>query len=407
MKTLVCALLVASPIGVHAAPAKLQNGFDLYLQASKLIISASPPVDALDDGKQETDPKVRAQKYALARKEAWLKKNAKGFALFQKALTLPTHHPKMVDTTDNFSSYGALRQLARDKAIERNAREMRGDWSGSIQSRLDTVQMGNGVSRGGPIIAFLVGAAIEAIGRNEPWAATEKLNASQARVSAVRLEKIYKDRFTHVETLAEEKAYGLALLRAEFRKPNWRDMRRWDRAASPADLAQSLTIEPEEIIHNYKRAMDAHIANARLSYSAPKTVVAETNDVFSRGMIGDYYDQIRFLSTRSDASNAVWLCALALRAFRAENGKYPTALDELAPRYLKEIPADPFGGGEKLRYKRTANSYVLWSIGPDGKDDGGRPIPPKAKVKLSAWEKPRLPFIDVDSKGDYVAGRNR
>ncbi|HEX8551612.1 MAG TPA: hypothetical protein VF681_08660 [Abditibacteriaceae bacterium] len=407
MKPFLCAFLVATPILAHAAPAKQQNGFEMYVEASKLIVNATPAVDPVNDVTRETDPKVRAQKYSLARKEAWLKQNAKGFALFQKALTMPTSHPKIRRFDGIFPNYGALRQLARDKAIERNAREMRGDWSGSIQSRLDVVQMGNGVSRGGPIIGFLVGAAIEAIGRTEPWAATEKLNASQARDAAARLQKIYTSRFIHVETLQEEKSYGAALLRESFREPTWRDIGRWNKTASPADRVQALTIAPEEIIRNYTRAMDGHITNARLPYSASKAVVAEPADPFSRSMLGDYYGQIRFLSARSDASNAVWLCALALRAFRVENGTYPTRLDELMSGYLKAVPADPFGGGEKLRYKRTANSYVLWSIGPDGKDDGGKPVPARYRVKPSAWEKPRLPFIEADSNGDYVAGKNR
>ena len=100
----------------------------------------------------------------------------------------------------------------------------------------------------------------------------------------------------------------------------------------------------------------------------------------------------------------MWLTALALRAYKLEHNVYPTKLQELVPNYLKQVPADPFGG-EALRYKRAGNSYVLWSIGPDGIDDGGTPI--QSSQGPIAGQAPRLPQIGLDSKGDYVAGKNR
>jgi hypothetical protein len=77
----------------------------------------------------------------------------------------------------------------------------------------------------------------------------------------------------------------------------------------------------------------------------------------------------------------------------------------LVPRYLKEIPADPFGAGEALRYKSTGNEYSLYSIGPDGTDNGGRPI--TSTRGASTQRRRYLPQVDFDSKGDYVAGKNR
>jgi hypothetical protein len=60
-----------------------------------------------------------------------------------------------------------------------------------------------------------------------------------------------------------------------------------------------------------------------------------------------------------------------------------------------------------LRYKRTQDSYVLWSIGPDGVDNGGKPIPHRAGYKPTSGLPARLPSLDLEGKGDYVAGKNR
>jgi len=63
--------------------------------------------------------------------------------------------------------------------------------------------------------------------------------------------------------------------------------------------------------------------------------------------------------------------ALALAAYHAEHGKYPAALAALKPKHLDEIPRDRFADAE-LTYRRTDEGYVLYSVGPNGRDDGGR-----------------------------------
>jgi type II secretory pathway pseudopilin PulG len=67
--------------------------------------------------------------------------------------------------------------------------------------------------------------------------------------------------------------------------------------------------------------------------------------------------------------------ALAIEQFRAAHSAPPNTLDELMPDYLTNIPLDPFDGNQ-LRYNKTAQGYLLYSIGPDRVDDGGRnPLP--------------------------------
>jgi hypothetical protein len=62
--------------------------------------------------------------------------------------------------------------------------------------------------------------------------------------------------------------------------------------------------------------------------------------------------------------------ALALSAFRAASGEYPQDLAELAPAYLKAVPVDRFTE-RPLVYHHEGGGYVLKSVGPNGKDDGG------------------------------------
>jgi hypothetical protein len=65
--------------------------------------------------------------------------------------------------------------------------------------------------------------------------------------------------------------------------------------------------------------------------------------------------------------------AVALAKFRSEHANhFPVSLTELRPNYLRSIPADPFDG-EPMRYRKTGEGYVLYSIGQNLKNDGGKP----------------------------------
>lgn len=64
------------------------------------------------------------------------------------------------------------------------------------------------------------------------------------------------------------------------------------------------------------------------------------------------------------------VAAMAAERYRLDHGRLPDDLQDLVPRYLDEVPLDPFTG-EELRYTRTA-AAVIYSVGHDGVDDGGR-----------------------------------
>jgi hypothetical protein len=65
------------------------------------------------------------------------------------------------------------------------------------------------------------------------------------------------------------------------------------------------------------------------------------------------------------------MLALALAIFKADKGSYPKNLVELEPAYVKKVPKDLFGGND-LIYRLGDDGYLLYSIGSDLKDDGGK-----------------------------------
>lgn len=72
------------------------------------------------------------------------------------------------------------------------------------------------------------------------------------------------------------------------------------------------------------------------------------------------------------------------------------------PEYLSAIPQDPFAEDAPLRYRIEGDRYVLYSIGPDGMDDGGTAI-----FDPDATFAPRAQYrVRANSKGDIVTGVN-
>ena len=71
------------------------------------------------------------------------------------------------------------------------------------------------------------------------------------------------------------------------------------------------------------------------------------------------------------------LVACALERHRLAHQGYPESLGELVPAYLAAIPTDVPAGGP-LRYRRTEDGYLLYSLGSNGTDEGGRSAPVKA-----------------------------
>jgi hypothetical protein len=82
--------------------------------------------------------------------------------------------------------------------------------------------------------------------------------------------------------------------------------------------------------------------------------------------------------------------------------RLPTTLEELVKSgILKALPTDPFATDGKFLYRPQGTTYLLYSVGPDGKDDNGTPITnpnvPPARMK-------HQPF--ASSTGDIVLGMN-
>jgi hypothetical protein len=75
------------------------------------------------------------------------------------------------------------------------------------------------------------------------------------------------------------------------------------------------------------------------------------------------------------------IAALAAERFRQEHGHWPDSLPALVPESFAKVPVDPYDDHD-LRLRRLPDGLVIYSVGPDGVDDGGDVLPgPKGLPK--------------------------
>jgi hypothetical protein len=76
---------------------------------------------------------------------------------------------------------------------------------------------------------------------------------------------------------------------------------------------------------------------------------------------------------RVEAARQITVTAIALKRYQLKHGNWPPDLNSLAPEFVPDVPYDPVDG-QPLRYRPKADgTFLLYSIGENGKDDDGDP----------------------------------
>ncbi len=102
------------------------------------------------------------------------------------------------------------------------------------------------------------------------------------------------------------------------------------------------------------------------------TRALEGGPIAPYGMSGHYFRA--WGNWRLDRhSMALARLSVAVARFQSEKGSYPAALQDLAPQYLARLPVDPMNG-KPFHYVNRGDSAIVYALGHDGDDDGGKPI---------------------------------
>jgi hypothetical protein len=357
------------------------NAYDDYQRAAELAKD-----DFESDGNPEKDAAVRRR--VLARHTEALRTLRAGFAH-------PYVEPREEGIPKNAYHSTGYRQLARLLSYEATEFAADGRYAAAIDSGLDAERFGFDIARGTGILGRFVGEDTRRKGRAEKLVQPriDHLTAAEARAAAERLAALLAGEQDLAQTFADLRDIEPADIAARCRDHGL--LRQF--FVSMLDPPQKLVLTacgPAPWMAEARRYMDAAAAWSRLPWhAAPPPRPRRFFGLWTARSV----EQSRCKQAEADARDGMFLSALALQAWRAEHGRYPDSLDALAPGILQAVPADPFGSGE-LKYRREGEKYVLYSVGPDGRDDGGTAV---QKVDDQGRTTHR---IEPDSVGDIVWG---
>jgi hypothetical protein len=101
---------------------------------------------------------------------------------------------------------------------------------------------------------------------------------------------------------------------------------------------------------------------------------------FTRLLSGAAFGKLHATSLRLKAALRCAVVGLALERCRHRDGRWPDSLADVPRDILADVPLDPFDG-RPLKYARRDDGVTVYSVGADGRDDGGRvPDGPDAKA---------------------------
>jgi hypothetical protein len=306
------------------------NAYDDFVAAGKAF-NTSPILNTT------VEPTSTAQ---LAAEVA---KYARAFDRVESALELPCEVPMMPFGTNwpfdlAFHNVQTIRGLARALNCKAELAQQQGNFRDAALISIQNMRLGVASARGGIVPHYLVGIAIEGIGQHALYQAAGHLDARSCDEAIRAMEEI-------------------------------------DRSHEPADVL----LQRDRIYCENAWGWYGHL-------------LLMLDDI-----VDDHpgYWATKQAASRSTATRRLLMLELALRQYQLENGARPDRLESLVPDYVSHIPIDPYDAQHRpLRYVPTVGGFLLYSVGYDGDDDGGRPSPRDSglledgDIRLDSWFAP-------------------
>jgi hypothetical protein len=360
---------------------------------------------------------------------SWLKINEKALAVAREATRRPDYFNPLVSKRINGKATGLIsallpsvqkcREIASALCASAMLRVGEGKFDEAWKDLLACHRLGRLVGRGATLIDALVGIAIDQIASAADLAYLErtKLSAGQIgdRLNDLRslpelpnlADKVdLGERFMFLDTLqlirrGKFDGLGIAGLLKEQLTPRKLDridwtpafrngMKMYDRIAEASRLPdrverlQQLSEIEAELAQRGKESQNNDLSSDMFS-SVPSESVGTSIGNVMIGLFVPANTKFQNAVDRAQQTQRNLQLAFALAAYRADHGSYPAKLDDLSPKYVPSIPNDLFCGAA-LVYRPDEKGYLLYSVGVNGIDEGGR-------------------TADDESKGDDIAVR--
>jgi hypothetical protein len=321
---------------------------------------------------------------------AVVQRNRAALARLREGFRKQYRCPPVISFTQLFPELAQYRELARVLVTEGKLAEREGRYRDAARSYLHCLRLGVDVPRGGSLIHGLVGIAIQQIGLRELQPIAGRLDGPTAAAAAREMARLDASATGLAETLTNEKdAMTASLLQVLGQTHGWQQLIGTSSGGSSGGpsgpemmRAVQFTFYPKRVMLDHIRGyMDALAANARKPYHAPSAPPPVPDDPLSH-IVLPVFSNTRFMWAKRDAQWRIAELRLATQAYEQERRALPPSFDALVPAYLPAVPQDPFAP-KPMVYRRNSSGTVIYSRGPDGKDDGGKDLGADAQPGMS------------------------
>ena len=393
------------------APPDSDNGLISFYEWYNQQPNRIQELDEMEDGWQAAD-EIRAfvlnhpwTANELPIVKQYIDENETSFQLVEEALKRTEYYCPLVCeylNNDLFLAHAPYedgpRTIAILNAMRSNLSLGQGDILGSSKFAVQTLELSQKISEG-TLHPEWVSAAINNIGAGQlakliqhPKTKLKHLKSFRQQVASLKPKKLNIEMIYFRQRL-ETLNFGQLVLRQESNiSQDYLDTPHvLIQMADPETAMQHInrlynvaekSIDEDLLQVSYKRCSseeqrlleialdsDYHPINLRAILTGKKARGKQLGSLLTSQMLNSP-DTLLDLAKRSHTNLVILKLMIEVEIYQRLNGAYPKGLQALVPKQLTTIPNDPLSN-TAMHYVRTDQRYQLYSLGPNGIDEGG------------------------------------
>ncbi|MDW8105077.1 MAG: hypothetical protein RMM06_08685 [Armatimonadota bacterium] len=270
---------------------------------------------------------------------------------------------------DTMQTNAVLRSWARVEAADIELALREGDYARAVDDLRTVLLLVESARRGGTSMHHLTGEAMIAIATETFLKGFDRLPAAECEQLVRAIREWEQVRVPYWQALEGEKRFTIAMYHAMYEGG-----KRFERMMG----APSGSSGPDFVV----RAMNLRAAAREAARIHDLAIAEARKPLLQRQPLAltpkHPLNQLGFPALKKEADKSLvtvtrlrlLACAAAVRAYRMRQGRYPRTLAEAG---VTDLNRDPITGGEFM-YRTGEKGFLLYSVGADGKDDGGKRV---------------------------------
>lgn len=379
------------PVILPLQPLPTPNAFDDYVAAglmykanggSRPLYSAESDLELLyqyADASGDFYIVPPADAFLLPIKQRIVGQNNAALALLRKAFGKACGIPANRGPNARGMHFTDLKGLGGLLRHEAEVHAAAGEAGGAWDIGVDAIQLGQDLARGSSYNSVSAGYLIQS--RPQIWMAhsLDRVTLVACDRLILRMQRLLLAQPPLRENIAEERNEDLsAVMTLDGPFNNF--------PSEGTDMGFGMTAERQEVtgrsisraiwhlhrdqaLKQMESTFDAAMKEADKPAIQRSTIPSPTDDYANdfSGFLTNWLEA----SDIAQARTRLLLCGLAIRRYLLINGHLPEDLDQV--RIDSRLLIDPFTGS-RFVYRPIKEDYLLYSVGPDFKDDGGLPL---------------------------------